>query len=207
MCCIRLFMFMILFAGVIITPAFSSDVVYPTGISEQSEFKDLTWNRYTTDNFVIVSIDDKQGLWLSENLEKIKTWSLTRWGFNDIKFSRECRIFVVPNRNLMKKLFNLEQSKWEIRDELKLTAVWLVLDEKPTIVIPPLITNICFYEFENQNKVELPFWFTKGASQLNGNISNIHKKIEKFSDVFKKDVPIFVSSKMFTMTEETYKKE
>ena len=61
MCCIRLFMFMILFAGVIITPAFSSDVVYPTGISEQSEFKDLTWNRYTTDNFVIVSIDDKQG--------------------------------------------------------------------------------------------------------------------------------------------------
>lgn len=207
MCSIRTFLFAILFTGVFITPVNSSDLLYPNeyGGDTQAEFKDLSWNRYTTENFVIVSIDDKQGKWLSENIEKIKSWSLTRWGFNDLSFSKECRIFVVPNKSLLKKLFNIDQSKYEIKEEL--TAIWLVLDDKPTKIIPPIITNINLYEFDTKYQVVTPFWFKRGMAQLNTSIPEIHQKIGKFAESFKKDQPIFTSENIFGMTEELFKSE
>ena len=206
MCSLKTFLFAILFAGALIAPANSSDLIYPSEYGGDSqEFKDLTWNRYTTENFVIVSIDDKQGKWLSENIEKIKSWCLVRWGFPDLKFSKECRIFVVPNKILFKKLFNIEQSKYEIREEL--TVIWLVLDEKPTIVIPSLITNIALYEFDTKYQVSTPLWFKNGSSQLNSNVLTIHKNIEKFAESFKRDDPIFTCENIFIMTEESYKSE
>lgn len=199
----RAFLIAIFLTGAFCAPVNSSDIVYPTGMTASSEFADLSWNRYTTSNFVVVSIEDAQGKWLSENLEQIKTWCLTRWGFNDLSFKKECRIFCVPNRSLFKKLFNLEQSKFEIRDEL--TVIWLVLDEKPTIAIPPLITSVCLYEFEVKNGVTLPLWFKKGSAQLNTSIPNIHKKLDQFSENVKKDTPIYGCDKLFTFTEEEYK--
>ena len=207
MCSIRTFLFAILLTGAFCAPVNSSDLIYPTGYGGESaaEFKDLTWNRYTTENFVIVSIDDAQGKWLSENLEKIKTWGLTRWGFNDVKFSKECRIFCVPNQALFKKLFNLDQSKFEIREEL--TAIWLLLDEKPTIAIPPLVTAVSLYEFEIKNSVKIPVWFKKGSAALNTSVPNIRQKLVKFTETFKKDEPIYDSGKLFTFTEEDYKSD
>ena len=94
MCSIRTFLFAILFTGVFITPVNSSDLLYPNeyGGDTQAEFKDLSWNRYTTENFVIVSIDDKQGKWLSENIEKIKSliegsYNLVEWVDGDTQLS------------------------------------------------------------------------------------------------------------------------
>ena len=68
------------------------------------DLKNLVWNKWNTNNFTILSIDQAQGEYLFNNLEAIKTWSLTRWGMSDLKYSAECRVFCVPNKNLMKKL-------------------------------------------------------------------------------------------------------
>ncbi len=184
-----------------------SNLVYPAGtnLPVDPEFKNLEWNRYKTDNFVIMSIDNAQGKWLNDNIDKIRSWCLTRWGFPEFKFNKECRIFCVPNKDLLKKLFNLDQSKVEIRKDVN--VIWIVLDDKPSRTIPPPLTQVCIAEFESKHNVKIGWWFKRGASILNGAIPDIKQTISGLNDVLKKDQPIYVSEKMFTMTEDDYLKE
>lgn len=184
-----------------------SGIVYPHGadVPTDPELKNLQWNRYTAENFSILSIDDAQGKWLSENMDKIRSWCLTRWGFPESKFTKECRIFCVPNKALFKKLFSLEQSKVEIRKDM--TVMWIVLDDKPARTIPPQLTQICLAEFEAKHNVTIGWWFKRGAAQLNGTIPDIRQTVAGLDAMLKKDQPMFVSEKMFTMTEDDYNKE
>jgi hypothetical protein len=189
----------------------SQDVIYPSvydasAESSDPDLKNLQWNRYTTENnIVILSIDNQQGKWLSENIENIKYWCLNRWGFPESIFTKECRIFCVPDKKLFKRLFNLEQSKFEIRDDV--TAVWVLMDKRPDATLPPLLTQISPSEFEIKNDIKFGWWFKRGSSQINGIISDIKNTILSLKEIIEKDQPIFVSEKMFTMTEEDYFKE
>lgn len=199
---------------------FSNNIVqaqieYPHGVSApvDDDLKDLVWNRYTTENFVILSIDNVQGKWMSQNVETIKKWCLSRWGFPENsrgRFTKECRVFCVPNKTLLKKLFSLNQSKMEARKkngQLDMTVMWLVLDDKPNKTIPIFLTQVCFAEFEFLNNIQMGFWFKRGSSLLNGSISDVRQCIVNLYDKIKKDIPIFTSEKMFTLTEEEYLKE
>ena len=135
---------------------------------------DLKWNRYTTKNFTILSIDDKQGKWLEENIESIKKWCLSRWGFENIDFTKECRIFVVPNKYMLKNLFNITESKVEIRknnNELELSVVWLSLDDNPANIIPTFLTHVCLQNLQEKYKTKFDLWFERGVAELNNTIS------------------------------------
>lgn len=192
-----------------------AQIEYPHGVSApaDNDLKDLVWNRYTTENFVILSIDNAQGKWLSQNIETIKKWCLSRWGFPENsrgKFTKECRVFCVPDKTLLKKLFSLEQSKVEARKkdgQLDMTVMWLVLDDKPNKTIPTFLTQVCLAEFESSNNVSLGFWFKRGASLLNGTVPDVRQHIVNLSEKVRKDTPMFTSEKMFTLTEEEYLKE
>lgn len=189
-----------------------TELVYPYGAVPPTdpELKNLQWNRYTTENFTILSIDDGQGKWLHQNMEQIRKWCLSRWGFPDFKFTKECRVFCVPNKQLMKKLFNLQESRFEIRrknGQIEITAMWLVLDDKPAKVIPTPLTQICLAEFEARYGTSVGFWAKRGMSMLNGTVPEIRGHIQQLSGMVLKDQPMFVSQKMFTMTEEEYFKE
>lgn len=152
---------------------------------DDPEIKNLVWNRYVTSNFTILSIDNDQGQWMRNNLENIKIWCLTRWGLPDIKFSKECRIFCVPNHVLLKKLFNLDDSKVEIRRKdgaIEITAMWLALDDKPAKVLPIHLTEIVIAEFEEINKFKFAFWAKKGIAALNGVIPDIKNDLSSLKD-------------------------
>lgn len=194
----------------------NDEIVYPYGfeVPNDPELKNLNWNRYATDNFAILSIDDRQGRWLSTNMEKIRSWAITRWGFPNTPFHRitladgrsepGCRVFCVPNRKLMKKLFGLEQSKVETRmkdGRLELTVMWLILDDKPAKTVAPYLTQMALAEFEARHNVKLGWWFKRGASLLNGTIPEIRQHLASLTP------PTYTCDKMFTMTEEDYKKE
>ena len=80
-----LFLVLVLFNCVAI--AQDSNILMPAGQQVvQNDFQDLVWNRYTTENFTILSIENKQGKWLSYNIENIKSWCVKRWGLPNIKF-------------------------------------------------------------------------------------------------------------------------
>lgn len=187
----------------------SQEIIYPygyeTSVEADPDLKNLQWNRYTTENTVVLSIDNQQGKWLSENIESIRYWCLNRWGFPESSFTKECRIFCVPDKKLFKRLFNLEQSKFELRDDV--TAIWVLMEKNPDETLPPLLTKISLSEFEIKNNMKFGWWFKRGSSQINGIVTDIMKTIVSLEETLKKDQPIFVSEKMFTMTEEDYLKE
>jgi hypothetical protein len=194
-----------------VTAADQADVVYPVGVSVPTDpdLKNLQWNRYTSDNFTILSIDDGQGKWLASNIGKIKSWCMTRWGFPDVPFAKECRVMCVPNKTLMKKLFGLSEPKAEIRrtnGRIEMTALWLILDDKPAKTIPVQLTPLCFAEFESAHNVKMPFFAVKGMSYLNSPVADIRQQLGKLTEIINKDSPVFVSEKMFTMTEDDYSK-
>ena len=141
------------------------------------ELKNLVWNKWSTPSFTVMSIDHEQGKYLYQNIEAIKAWTTARWGFNDIKFSAECRILCVPNKNLMKKLFGIEQSTAEVRvDEtgkIKLSAIWMVFDGTPIDSIPPNLTLVILKEIEQSAGVKIGFWFKRGSIVLNSSVSQI----------------------------------
>lgn len=167
------------------------------------ELKNKQWNRWTTRNFTIISINDGQAQYLNSNLNKIKDWLITRWGFANFDFTLECKVICVDDPTLFKKMFGLDQSKVELRD--KSVIIYLLLDDKPAKTIPLPLTEACLIEFEKTN-YQLPWWFHRSMAILNGSIADIRKEIVDFQPILAKDTPMFFSSELADMTEEKYNK-
>lgn len=179
----------------------------PTEVIQQDdpELKDLAWNRYVTKNFTILSINDAQGKKLSENIEPLKSLSLTRWGFPDVKFSKECRLFCVPNYSLLKKLFGLSAPKVQFRKELN--VIWVVLDNDIEKNVQSVLTQVALAEYETVHNTTLPFWFKRGCSALNSNVDEIKNNLKFFNEIAKKEQFSHSAEQMFLATEEEYNKQ
>lgn len=174
------------------------------------ELANLVWNKWDTENFTILSLDAEQGKYLYENIEQMKKWVLSRWGFPDIKFASECRVLCVPNRNLMKKLFRLDRSHGEVRrDEsgkIVMSVLWLVLDGKPAEVIPSALTMVAVSELENYG-AKMGYWAIRGMSILNGTLPQIRQELAALNATVRSDQKMFFSDKLFSMTEQEWRDE
>jgi hypothetical protein len=176
--------------------AFSQDsnVLMPAGKQVvQDDLQDLVWNRYTTENFTILSIENKQGRWLYYNIENIKNWCLKRWGLPNIRFEKECRIMVVPNKELLKKLFNISESRCEARvidGKLEIVAVWLSLDSEEDLVntVPYFVTICSVVEIDHKFNTKSNVLLTRGMAELNKSLVKIKDNLRKASDVDGKDI-------------------
>lgn len=179
-------------------------------IPNDPALKDLMWNKWDTENFTILSLDAEQGRYLYQNIEQMKKWVYARWGLPDVKFSAECRILCVPNKELMKKLFRLEASHGEVRREggkIKMSVLWLVLDQKPSEVIPPSLTVISMAELEQTQQYKVGYWAQRGMSLLNGTLPQIRGNLGALAGPMSRDDKVYFSAKLFSMTEEEWTKE
>lgn len=131
------------------------------------ELKGLQWNRYVNKNFVILSIDDRQGRKLSNNILDISSSFFSDWNLDNEELFNECRIFCVPNDNLLKKLFDVESSKVEIRKneegETDINVIWVSLNNNNEEVLSPYLTRVIFFN----SKLNLPWFFIRSAEILN----------------------------------------
>ncbi|RDJ35234.1 MAG: hypothetical protein DWQ19_10495 [Crenarchaeota archaeon] len=176
----------------------------PAGVqpSNDPSIPKIEWNRWTTKNFSIHSIDYDQGEFLFHNIEKMKSWCLTRWGLPDIQFSSECRIFCAPTKELMKKLFNLDNSYGEVKiqdGKIVISYLWLVLDSKPAEVIPPALTVICLKEFNQQYRLNIGWWTYRGVPILNETLPQIRNNLVRVN------TENFSASSFFSMTESKFR--
>jgi len=165
-----------------------SDAPMTTAENSDPELRSLEWNRYVNKNFVILSIEDSQGLWLCKNAPKLNEWCVSRWGFTPKDLSKECRMFCVPNNSLLKKLFGLDSPKVEIRKDkdgkTEIMAMWFVLDEtRTTPFLPQSLTRIGFSDFSEQNNYTVPFWFMRSAELIN---SSAKTSFKNAAEVFEK---------------------
>lgn len=179
----------------------------PSGVapSQDPSIPKIAWNRWTTKNFTIHTIDFDQGEFLFQNIEQIKTWCLTRWGLPDIQFSTECRIFCAPTKEMMKKLFNIESSFGEARvdsdGKLIISYLWLVLDGRPSETIPPALTVVSLKEFNFKYRLNMGWWIYRGIATLNATIPQIKNYIAQGAKIDN-----MTASKIMVTTEADWKK-
>lgn len=140
------------------------------------DLKGLVWNKWDTENFIVISIDKNQGLYLKNNLDKIKTNLLNSWGFKDFKFSGECKIVCVSDKKLLKRIFRLDSPRFEIKkNENGKTscAIWFSQDQN----IPESeLMQLCLFQIENYYKHDFLLFCKKGISVLSdSNVANKKK--------------------------------
>lgn len=162
-------------------------------LANDLETKDLKWHKFNTQNFVVLSIDESQGKKLANNIEKVKKRSLSRWGIKEETFSAECRVFSISDKSLMKKLFQLDSSKVEIKKnqgKIALSIIWLTPDD---IAVP--ISEVCYAEI-NQKKYnnKISYCLLRGMCLLNGSVDSIRSKLNYKSGY------IYYSKNLFGMT-------
>jgi hypothetical protein len=125
---------------------------------KDKEIQGKQWNRWTAGKFVVCSLNDTQAKYLHDNLDKVRAWTLTRWGLPDTPLASECRLICVDDKVFFKKLFNLEQTKVEIRrknDKIDMAVIFMLLDDRPARTVPSPLTEICISEYEQQNNVKV----------------------------------------------------
>jgi hypothetical protein len=160
--------------------------------ANDSEIKDLKWHKFNTKNFVVLSIDESQGEKLANNIEKVKKMSLSRWGIKEETFSAECRVFSVSDKFLMKKLFQLDSSKVEIKrnqGKIVLSIIWLMPDD---IAVP--ISEVCYAEINQKYNNKISYCLLRGMCLLNGSVDSIRKKLNYKSGY------VYYSKNLFGMT-------
>jgi hypothetical protein len=176
----------------------------------------LVWNKWQTENFVILSIDEKQGLWLSNNIEPMKTWVYTRWGLPDIKFPKRvysekigpeagCMLMCVPTKELMQKIWKKEKSCVETRKDSSgkttMNFILLLLDKSPAESVPYALTIACTRELEAKMEFKCNLALTRGMAALNGTLPQIRARINYLDRQVVDDTRMFVSKSMFSMEE------
>lgn len=180
------------------------------GSAVPKEIEGLQWNRWTTKNFVVCSLDDQQAQYLHKHLELVKGWAFIRWGLTDIDFASECKLICVNKPDLFKKLFNLDSTRAEVRrDEngkIKETVIFLLLDDLPSKTVPMPITEVCLAEFSQRYNTKFGSWVYRGMSSLNGSIPQIRAAILDIRPVLDKDDPIYFSKGLLEMDMDKYSK-
>lgn len=171
------------------------------------DIKGKVWNRWTSENFVVCSINDTQAKFLHDHLEDVKSWIFRRWGLQDVKFSGECRLICVDDKSLFQKLFGIDRTKVEIRRDggkIKMTVIYLLLDDKPAKTIPVPLTEVCLAQFEEAYQLRFGCWFHRGMALLNGTLPDIRQAIADQRPALENDDPVFFGQALFSLTDQQY---
>lgn len=167
---------------------------------------ELKWHRFETANFEILTINKKDGEYLSKSIEPMRKWTLERWGIKSVDFSTKCKVLVVSDKDLYLKLFKKQKPLFKIEREkgkIKNTIIWCWSDDGwHTSILPNLLTEICLQEFEQKHNAKFPLWTKRGMSVLNRNTSDIRKEFGEFNKVFANKSSIFTLPMILGMKED-----
>lgn len=173
------------------------------------ELDGLQWNRWTSKNFTVCALNDTQAQYLNKHLELVKGWCLARWGLYDIDFSVECKVIGVDDPVLFKKLFNLDDTRVEIRRDssgkIKETVIFLLMSGQPSETIPVPLTEVCMAEFAQRYGTKFGIWAHRGMCQLNGTIQQIKGRIVEVKPLLERNDPLFFSKGLLEMDADSYK--
>jgi len=174
-----------------------------------NEIEGLSWNRWTSKNFVVCSLNDLQAQYLHKHLELVKTWIYNRWGLEDIEFSAPCKLICVDNKDLFKKLFNIEETKVELRHDsngrINESVIFLLIDGPPSKTVPVPLSKVCYSEFSQVHDLSFSPWSEIGMSELNGTIDQIKYKILNLKNYLNEKQPIYYSESLLNLNKDQYK--
>lgn len=209
-----------LFFALITTSVMSQEihkVILPDEVREEilessidPDIKNLQWNRWTSNKFVVCSIDDKQAQYLVANLENIKKWLYERWGFENYPFPTECRLICVNDPVLFEKFFQMKHSKVEVRynenEEPELMVIFFLLDKPPSAVITTPLTELCIATIDSKFNIKTPPFLKKGMAKLNASIPSIKSSFKEIDDLVESNESLYFSEGLLEINQEQYDK-
>lgn len=120
----------------------------------------MVWNKWETDNFIILSIDFEFGRRLKSRIEDVKSEFCRSWGLPDDDLPVKCKVVCVPSPSILKKFFSLESPKFESRrdesGDVVEIAIWI--DEDRFSELPCLVGSSCL--------LDSPGFVSKGLPKL-----------------------------------------
>lgn len=172
------------------------------------EIEGKVWNRWTSENFTVLSLNDVQAQYLHKHLELVKTWIYARWGLYDLPFQGETKLICVDDPALFNKMFRLTHTKVEIRlDEqgkIKESVIYVLINDAPSHTVPIPLTEVCMAQFAQNYDAKIGWWAVRGMSLLNGTLDQIKTGLKDFGPIVHGNKPIYFSKGLFEMTKEQY---
>jgi hypothetical protein len=159
-----------------------------------------SWFRWTSDNFVVCSLNDTHAQYLHSRLERVKDWAFSRWGLYGMDFAAECRLICVDDPVLFKKLFNLDETKVEIRRDdngkIEISVIFMLINSNPSAVVPVPVTEVCYAEFEQKYNSRFSWWAVRGMSLLNGSVVSINRRLLALGNDLSQNKPMYFSQSL-----------
>lgn len=172
------------------------------------DIEGLEWNRWTSENFTVLSLNNIQAQYLYRHLEQIKTWILARWGFYDITFDADCKLICVDDPQLFEKLFKISNSRVEIRrnpdGSIKETVIFLLINDSPSHTVPVPLTQAVMAEFQQKYDANFGWWAHQGMSILNGSLTQIRAELKELKPRLDNNQPLYFSEGILTMKRDQY---
>jgi hypothetical protein len=141
-----------------------------------SEKENFTWNKWETENFIILSIEKSHGLEIKRSVESMKDSYFARWGFEGRKPSGKCKLICVPDEETLKRFFGIDAPRAEARSgsgNFPVCAIWV--DFKRLDELPSLMSFVCSSEYFSSNKNR---WFVqRGVSLLSLPVPKVKAEI------------------------------
>lgn len=174
------------------------------------EIEGKVWNRWTTKNFVVCSLDDRQAQYLHKHLEFVKAWAFSRWGLFDVDFSAECKLICVNDPELFEKMFRIKETKVEVRKgpngKIKESVIFLLINDSPSRTVPIPLSEICMAEFSQKYNANFGWWAYRGFSLLNGSIDQVKSQLSQLGPTIQNNQLMYFSKGLLEMTESEYRK-
>lgn len=137
----------------------------------------LVWNKWDTENFVVISLDRSKGGAMRYEVESVRGEVLARWGIVSERVA-PCKVVLVPDASMLKKLFGLSEPKCEVKrsnSDSSESAIWV--DEERISLLPSLVA-----ECELLNGNFKPF-VKRGIPVLERSASQIRNELLASSDL------------------------
>jgi hypothetical protein len=105
----------------------------------------MVWNKWETENFVILSIDYDFGNSLRSSIEGFRSDLCRRIGLEDASLPVKCKLVCVPDRRTLKRFFSIDEPAFEVRldnsGSVSEMAIWL--DEGSNLDLP--VASVCLH--------------------------------------------------------------
>jgi hypothetical protein len=137
-----LFVALALYSPCFAEEALRAILIEPEVVSQKENF---TWNKWETDNFIVLSIEKDHGLSLKRSVESIKDAHSERWGLAKSDLNSKCKLICVRDAEMLKRFFGVDSPRAEIRKDgsgkISTSAIWL--DFNSVQELPSLVAFIC----------------------------------------------------------------
>lgn len=139
---------------------------FPLFANQTSIDENLNWHRIITENFLILSLNKKDGEFIAKNVELIKEDFFKKWSYEDIELSKKdnvptCMILCVPTDLILHKMFRVKSSYCEQN------TIWISGEDKLLDNLKELVPCILLHQYEDRVNFKFNAWIIRSMISFN----------------------------------------